>query len=435
MKTNKEAKQGFKQTDVGLIPEDWQYVSVANLAARKPNSIVGGPFGSDLVSIDYVTNGVPVIRGQNMGGRFVAGDFVFVSLQKAKYLKANTAAPRDIIFTQRGTLGQVSMVPENGFGTYVVSQSQMKLTPDRQRYDPEYLLYYFASNFGQQQILDSAIQTGVPHTNLGILRAYKLPVPPLPEQRAIAAALSDVDALLGALDRLIAKKGDLKQAAMQQLLTGKTRLPGFLGEWLSLTLKQAAEISTGINKPLSEMGSGTLYVTVQDLYDGTSIRTERMGRIKVSAAEIQTRTLEVGDIVFGKSSVKRDGIGYPSQFLGCGETVVFSGFTYRARARQGIADATFLFYALRSAETRRWVIDNSQASALTNINQTIADAIPVRLPPVPEQTAIASVLTDMDAELAVLVQRRAKTHAVKQGMMQELLTGKTRLVSPKVFHG
>src|SRR6266404_3257224 len=127
-------KAGYKQTDAGLIPEDWQCVSVSDLAVRKPHSIVGGPFGSDLVSIDYVPNGIPVIRGQNMGDRFVCGDFVFVTHEKAKHLRANTAGPGDIIFTQRGTLGQVSIVPEDGFAVYVVSQSQMKLTPDNQRY-------------------------------------------------------------------------------------------------------------------------------------------------------------------------------------------------------------------------------------------------------------------------------------------------------------
>src|SRR5207302_6872082 len=117
-----------------------------------------------------------------------------------------------------------------------------------------------------------------------------------------------------------------------------------------------------------------------------------------------------------------------SQFLGCGEPVVFSGFTYRARARKGIADAAFLFYSMRSTKTRQWLIDNSQASALTNINQRIADAIPVSLPAIPEQTAVAEVLTDMDAELAVFEKRREKTRDLKQAMMQELLTGRTRLV-------
>ena len=419
---------GYRQTELGALPEDWECAPIRESAANSANAIVGGPFGSDLVSADYVAAGIPVIRGQNMGEGMVSGDFVFVTPQKAKSLSANLATPGDLVFTQRGTLGQVAIVPDGTHDRYLVSQSQMKVTLDRSRHDPAFVHKFFASRAGQKQIFLSAIQTGVPHTNLGILRSYRFPAPSLFEQRAIASALSDVDSLLAGLDRLVAKKRDLKQAAMQQLLTRQTRLPGFQGEWEHVTLKRAAEISTGINKPISEMGRGTLYVTVQDLYDGTSIRTDQLGRIQVSAAEIATRTLESGDIVFGKSSVKREGIGYPSRFLGGGEPIVFSGFTYRARARAGIADSTFLFYALRSNPVRRWLIDNSQASALTNINQRIADAIPLTLPPLTEQTAIGAVLSDMDAELIALEGRRDKTRALKQGMMQELLTGRTRLV-------
>ena len=181
------------------------------------------------------------------------------------------------------------------------------------------------------------------------------------------------------------------------------------------------------------MGTGALYVTVQDLYDGTSIRTSRLGRIKVTLAELERKSLTVGDIVFGKSSVKRDGIGYPSQFWGCAEPVVYSGFTYRARARQGTTDPTFLFYALRADETRRWIIDNSQSSALTNINQTIADAIPIRLPQtLSEQRAIATALSDVDALLGGLDRLIAKKRDLKQAAMQQLLTGQTRLPG---FHG
>ena len=114
---------------------------------------------------------------------------------------------------------------------------------------------------------------------------------------------------------------------------------------------------------------------------------------------------------------------------------MFSGFTYRARTRQETAAPTFLFYALRTEETRRWLIDNSQASALTNINQTIADSIPIKLPPtLAEQANIASVLSDMDAELSALEARRDKTRDLKQAMMQELLTGKTRLVPAGAAH-
>ena len=204
-------------------------------------------------------------------------------------------------------------------------------------------------------------------------------------------------------------------------------------DWELKTLKQAAETSSGINKPLSEMGSGVLYVTVQDLYDGTSIPTNRLGRVQVSPDELARKCLVVGDIVFAKSSVKREGIGYPSQFLGCEEPVVFSGFTYRARARRGIADAAFLFYSLRTEDTRRWLINSSQASALTNINQRIADAIPIKLPStIPEQRAIAEPLSDVDSLLQELDRLIAKKGDLKQATMQQLMTGQTRLPG---FHG
>jgi type I restriction enzyme, S subunit len=271
-------------------------------------------------------------------------------------------------------------------------------------------------------------RSGIPKINRTELAEFEIALPPLPEQRAIAAALSDVDSLIAALDQLIAKKRDLIQGAMQQLLRGKTRLPGFGGSWEDRTLVQVAELRPGINKPTGAMGHGTLYVTVQDLYDGTSIRVQRLGRIQVNQQEMQNFMLLPGDIVFGKSSVKREGIGYPSQFLGAREPVVFSGFTYRIRAFHGLADPGFLFYTMRSASTRQWVIENAQASALTNINRSIAEAIPISLPQLEEQTAIATVLSDMDAEIAALEARRDKTRAIKQGMTQELLTGRTRLI-------
>src|SRR2546426_701337 len=123
-----ELKTGYKQTEVGVIPEDWLSTTVAEIAASTRNAIVGGPFGSDLTSSDYADHGVPVIRGQNMHLRWISGNFVFVSPSKADSLGSNLARPGDIVFTQRGTLGQVSLVPAQPYERYLVSQSQMKLT-------------------------------------------------------------------------------------------------------------------------------------------------------------------------------------------------------------------------------------------------------------------------------------------------------------------
>ena len=172
----------------------WQIVSVSELAAPKRNALVGGPFGSNLVSADYVEKGVPVIRGQNMGqGRWVEGEFVFVRPQKADDLSANLAIPGDLVFTQRGTLGQVALVPQGAYERYVVSQSQMKLSVNETVACPLFLYYFFSSQEQIRYIKANSIQTGVPHTNLGHLRATRLELPPLDEQRSISRVLGSLD--------------------------------------------------------------------------------------------------------------------------------------------------------------------------------------------------------------------------------------------------
>ena len=162
---------------------------VADIVAPIKNALVGGPFGSNLISRDYTPFGVPVIRGQNMGfGRWVGGEFVFVSPQKADNLASNIARSGDLIFTQRGTLGQVSVVPPKPYPKYVISQSQMKLSADNSKADVKFLYYYFTSPEQQGYIKQNAIQTGVPHTNLEHLRNTPLILPPLSEQKKSLAS-------------------------------------------------------------------------------------------------------------------------------------------------------------------------------------------------------------------------------------------------------
>ena len=168
--------------------------TVGDVAAPSRNALVGGPFGSDLVSRDYVPTGVPVIRGANMGhGRWVDGEFVYVTPEKADSLTSNCAKPGDLVFTQRGTLGQVALVPKKGADRYLISQSQMKVTLDPTKADALFLYYVFISAEQQAYIVQNAITTGVPHTNLGILRNTPLTLPPLAEQKAIAAVLGALD--------------------------------------------------------------------------------------------------------------------------------------------------------------------------------------------------------------------------------------------------
>lgn len=415
-------KPGYKQTEVGVIPVEWSCARIRDAASRASNSTVGGPFGSDLVSADYVNSGIPVIRGQNMAATFVSGDFVFVPDKKAKALSANLASAEDLVFTQRGTLGQVAIVPNDGYAHYLISQSQMKVSLDRTRHDPRFVHHYFSGNAGNKQILTSAIQTGVPHTNLGILRAYCFPAPSLPEQRAIATALSDVDGLLGALDRLIAKKRDLKQAAMQQLLTGQTRLPGFKGEWVVKTLGELAETGSGGTPPssVSAYYDGNIpWVSISDMTKGGKfiLSTDR-NLTNEGFVNSAAQMFPIGTVIY-------------AMYASLGECSIAGIPLCSSQAILGIRpkdklSGEFLYYFLNSLKAI--VKTLGQQGTQANLNKGMVQDFQISLPPLPEQTAIARILSEMDAELAGLEQRRDKTRALKQGMMQELLTGRTRLL-------
>jgi len=182
-------------------------VALGQIAA--PGGLVGGPFGSSLVNADYVDEGVPVIRGANMGeGRYVGGPFVFVSPQKfQRDLSRNSARPDDLVFTQRGTLGQVALVPRKPHDVYVVSQSQMRFRADRTLADHRFVYYAASTENFLKQIDDRAISTGVPHTNLGILSKLTISLPPLPEQQAIAEVLGALDDKIAA-NRTLADRAD-----------------------------------------------------------------------------------------------------------------------------------------------------------------------------------------------------------------------------------
>lgn len=171
----------------------WPTRKLAELAV--PGGLTGGPFGSSLGRDDYVSDGVPVIRGTNLGsdGRFTSADFVYVTEEKADFLSRNTALPGDLVFTQRGTLGQVGIVPEGPFPRFVISQSQMRLRVDARVADARFLLAVFRTQEMLHTIRSRAITTGVPHINLGILGGIEVRLPPLAQQRETAAMLAALD--------------------------------------------------------------------------------------------------------------------------------------------------------------------------------------------------------------------------------------------------
>ncbi len=178
--------------DPATNPMGWEWRTVDELKAGSKYSCVGGPFGSNLTTDDYVANpGVPVIRGTNINSTattFIDDDFVYVTEDKADSLVQNMAYPGDLIFTQWGTLGQVGYIPCSAkYHRYVVSQSQMKLTPNLTVCDPLYLYHFFLTGYALRRLQDNALTTGVPHINLDILRNFEVMLPPKELQEEFAA--------------------------------------------------------------------------------------------------------------------------------------------------------------------------------------------------------------------------------------------------------
>jgi type I restriction enzyme, S subunit len=274
-----------------------------------------------------------------------------------------------------------------------------------------------------------SVRSGMPKINRAELADFVVALPPLPEQRAIAAALSDVDALLGGLDRLIVKKRDLKQAAMQQLLTGQTRLPGFHGEW---EVKRLGDVGTflkgsGVNKDEAQSGSlpcvryGEIYTHHKDYIKSFN------SWISPQVAATATR-LKLGDLLFAGSGETKEEIGKCVALVDDCEAYA-GGDTVILRAT-GISPM-FMGYYCNTGPIAAQKASKGQGDAVVHISASALSSIVVKFPSLPEQTAIAAVLSDMDAELSALEARRDKTRALKQGMMQELLTGRTRLVEPE----
>jgi type I restriction enzyme S subunit len=297
-----------------------------------------------------------------------------------------------------------------------VNQHVCIIRADSETLVPRFLNSILLSMLGQRQI--DSFQAGGNRQGLNFaqVRSIRLPVPPLPEQRAIAAALSDVDALLAGLDRLIAKKRDLKQAAMQQLLTGQTRLPGFQGEWAVKRIGEISQIAMGRTPPRLNQafwGRGYKWLSIADL------------KSKI----VSTSHEEITELAASMMTIIPKGTLLMSFKLSLGR-LCFAGcdlFTNEAICsfNKLEANADFLYYVLGRTD---FSLYGKQAVKGYTLNKESLNLIKVHLPLMPEQSAIAAVLSDMDAELTALEARRDKTRALKQAMMQELLTGKTRLV-------
>lgn len=415
-------KPGYKLTEVGIIPDEWEVKVLADIADKLMVGIASAATHA------YRAKGVPMFRNQNIkAGHLDDTDLLYIAPEYESAFKNKRLHAGDLLTMRTGYPGVTAIVPPQYDSAQSFTTLITRLNQDIA--ESPYLCHYINSEMGQQFFTKSQIGGAQKNVNVGTLRKMPVPLPKPTEQRAIADALSDVDGLLGGLDLLIAKKLDLKQAAMQQLLSGQTRLPGFHGEWEETTLGNIGKFKNGLNKDSSAFGHGSPFVNLMDVFGVNAISsTSHLGLVASSQVDKQVYDLRAGDVLFIRSSVKPSGVGLTAVVeRDLGDTV-YSGFLIRFRDEGGL-DSGFKRHCFFAESFRKNLIAASSVSANTNINQNALGALALLLPPTKrEQTAVAEVLTEMDTEMAGMEQRREKVLALKQAMMQELLTGRTRLL-------
>lgn len=407
-------RPGYKQTEVGVIPEDWDDKTL-------------GEIGESLIGLTYDPSevrefGILVLRSSNIQGDALAfDDNVYVDTDIPERIMVRHG---DVLICvrngSRDLIGKSAFLDARTAGMTFGAFMAVHRGPHGRL-----VSFLFQSDILKRQISEHLGATINQITNKS-LNSFHVPFPRDDrEQFAIASALSDVDALLSSLDALIAKKRDIKQAAMQQLLTGRTRLPGFEGAWTAKRLDQLANIRSG----------GTPSTTVSRFWDGgipwcTPTDITRLGGGKYLLDTSRQITSE------GLSNSSAELIPANSVVMTSRATIGECAINLKpVTTNQGFknfvpfedTEVNFLYYLLQTQ--KQGFIQLCAGSTFLEIGKTQLAAYKVHLPSTKaEQSAIAEVLSDMDAELAALEDRRDKTRLLKQGMMQELLTGKTRLV-------
>ncbi len=422
---------GYKRTEVGVIPKDWSVTKLDQLAKFRT-----GPFGTALHKSDYIEGGVPLINPMHItDGQLLPDPKTSISEEAARRLASYRMRPDDIVIGRRGDMGRCAVVHEDQAGWLCGTGSLIIRCSDRA--NSVFIQRILTTKRVIDAIEDGSVGSTMTNLNQGALSRLQIQLPSLSERHAIATALSDVDALIDSLDLLIAKKRAIKQAAMQQLLTGQARLPGFTGDWESKRLgDHVMFLKTGANSRAElSQGAGVAYLHYGDIHGlsapglGTGIADlPRISKNKVSRLD----RLQVGDLILVDASEDLDGVGKSVEIRQVpAEGIVAGLHTVAARFNKDVLADGFKGYLQFCPAFSKMLKRLAAGTKVLATNRKHIAEIEISLPPTDEQVAIANALSDMDAEIEALERRRDKARQIKQGMMQQLLTGRVRLVRPE----
>jgi type I restriction enzyme S subunit len=419
-----EVKAGYRQTEVGVIPEDWEVNSCLNLCIKIQDGTHFSPRigGNDFL---YFTS-----KNIKFGYLDITNIETIDSQQHREIYRRCDVKYGDILLTKDGAnTGNAAI--NNITEEFSILSSVAFLRIDASQYVANYFLQQILSFGGQQRIKEAMSGNAITRLTLEKIRKIKFATPSFPEQTAIATALSDTDALISSLEKLIAKKKLVKQGAMQALLTGKKRLPGFTKDWAIKALGEIGEISgSGVDKKIRTGEVSVRLVNYLDVFHKDFIYSADLSHwVTAPNNKLQRCQVLKGDIFFTPSSEMRFDIAISAVAM---EDILDATYSYhlvRLRLNEDweLKFRTYIFKIkdfIDQAETicegsgKRYVI------SLTKFrNMTISYP-----PDKKEQKAISEILFDIDSEIFVLENKLGKYKMIKLGMMNELLTGRIRLI-------
>jgi type I restriction enzyme, S subunit len=426
----------FKHTEFGVIPEDWSL------------STVGAEFSVELGKMLDSDKNVGVLKpflGNRavQWGRIDLADVGTIKLtpwdmQRFRLRKG------DLLVCEGGEVGRAAIwtapIPECYY------QKALHRLRAKRGYSATLMLNVLQYLAATKRLDVYVTQTSIAHLPKDKFETVPIPVPSTDaEQKAIAETLTDADALIESLEQLLAKKRHIKQGYLQALLTGKKRLPGFelkpgfknteVGsipfDWNLRRLADLFTFQNGVNADRSAYGHGVPFANVMEVITHPVITEAHMpGRVSLPAEAVRTFALRFGDVLFNRTSETQEEVGLSAVYLGSA-VAVFGGFVIRARPRDRELNSEFMGYMLRSATVRAQITSQGQGAVRANVGQHDLSQIQVALPGPEEQAAIAGVIRAMNREIDVIEERLNKARQIKQGMMQNLLTGRIRLVDAK----
>ena len=428
-RADNDVPSGYKRTEVGVIPEDWQCVRVG----AQCDLITKGTTPTS-IGRQFTADGIRFLKAEAISevGRIIPEMTAFIDAPTHQLLQRSQLEAGDLLISIAGVLGRIGQVKERDLPANTNQALAIVRLSKRSAFEHDFLFWFLCGEAFQKQIRDTSVQGAQANISLQNVQDFQVVRPHQSEQQAIAEALSDADALIESLQQLIGKRRALKQGTMQALLTGRQRLPGFSGEWQTKRLGDMVElISSGIygteNPAVGLVGfpvATTAHIEMNDTWND-----KNMDLRYFSPAQLTHYLPKEDDLIIVKSSGSAASIQSGKMgFINKPHAGKFIFSNFLMLLRPVSVHAKYLYFYLSSVYVKSLLPSLVEASTYPNIRIPEYLAIEMPLPSRVEQTAIAAVLSDMDAEIDALEARLAKTRALKAGMMQQLLTGRIRLV-------